>query len=314
MATVTHASAAPLTAPVDTAGGSTAAVMCGAVVGLGVAFVLLGWRGIPAGSVSSTVSGWRLRLEGGHARRAGLRLAGGVAAGALAGAFTGWPAAAVLTGLAAWALPNIAGPDRRHAWQVGRIEAVAAWTEMLRDTLSSAAGLQQAIVATTDIAPAAIRPEVRQLRDRLERGHPLPQALRSFAHDLADPTGDLVVVALIQATERQARQLGDLLGALADSAREQVSMRLRVAAGRARTRTSVRTVVGATAAMAIGLVMLNRGYLEPYDSAGGQVVLCLIGAIFAVGLAWLDRIARLDEAPRVLTASAPADDAGRWRT
>jgi tight adherence protein B len=304
-----HSSATPLTS----SGGSTTAAVCGAVVGLGVALILLGWRGVPAGSLGSAAAGWRWRLKGWRARRAGLRLAGAVVAGGLAGAFTGWPAAAGLTGLATWALPNVAGPDRRHAWQVNRIEAVAAWTEMLRDTLSSAAGLQQAIVATTDTAPAAIQPEVRHLRDRLERGQPLSQALRSFAHDLADPTGDLVVVALIQATERQARQLGDLLGALAVSAREQVSMRLRVAAGRARTRTSVRTVVGATAAMAVGLVMLNRGYLEPYDSAGGQVVLCLIGAMFAVGLAWLDRIARLGEAPRVLTAPAPGDEAGRWR-
>src|SRR5687768_14016671 len=132
---MTHASAAPLATSAD---GSTLAVVCGAVVGLGLALVLLGWRGVPAGSAGSGVSGWRLRLDGWRARRAGLRLAGAVAVGVLAGAFTGWPAAAVLSGLATWALPNVVGPDRRHAWQVTRIEAVAAWTEMLRDTLSSA--------------------------------------------------------------------------------------------------------------------------------------------------------------------------------
>ena len=50
-------------------------------------------------------------------------------------------------------------------------------------------------------------------------------------------------------------------------------MRLRVEAGRARTRTSVRVIVGVTIALAFTLALLNQNYLEPYDSSLGQLVL-----------------------------------------
>lgn len=290
---------------VGVVGSGPVAAACGAVVGLGVTLLVLGVRGVErpvARPVDGPLDrrGWRERLAVWRHQRMAPRLAGAMVVGLLAGLFTGWPAAAVLAGLAVWALPSITGPDREHARQVARIEAVAVWAEMLRDTLASAAGLQQAILATAETAPGAIRTEVHALRDRIEDGQRLADALRGFARDLADPTGDLVVVALVQAAERQARNLGDLLGALATSARDQATMRLRVAAGQARTRTSVRTIVGGTVAMAVGLVLINRTYLDPYDTLAGQLVLSLIGGMFAAGLIWLDRIARPKQAPRVL--------------
>src|SRR5438094_111914 len=85
------------------------------------------------------------------------------------------------------------------------------------------------------------------------RGQRLVPALRAFADDLADPTADLVVAALVVAAGTHAGRLGDLLGALARAARDEATMQLRVEAGRARTRTAVRVVVGSTTAMAVGL-------------------------------------------------------------
>jgi Flp pilus assembly protein TadB len=166
---------------------------------------------------------------------------------------------------------------------------------MLRDTLAAAAGLEQTILATAGAAPVALRGEIRGLAGRLERGERLPAALRTFAEQVADPTADLVVSALVLAAEHQARQLADLLGELAREAREQVAMRLRIDAGRARTRTSVRVIVGTTLAFAAGLIVLNRPYLHPYDDAGGQLVLLLVGGLFAVAFWWLARIGQIAE-------------------
>ena len=42
-------------------------------------------------------------------------------------------------------------------------------------------------------------------------------------------------------------------------------------------RTSVRVIVGVTIALAAALALLNQTYLEPYDSAVGQLVLLAIG-------------------------------------
>ena len=166
---------------------------------------------------------------------------------------------------------------------------------MLRDTLSAAAGLEQAILATAPLAPPAIRGEITDLATRIENGDRLAPSLRRLADQLADPTGDLVIAALVLAAEQQARQLGDLLGSLAHAAREQASMRMRVEAGRARTRTSVRVIVGTTLCFAVAVVVLNRSYLSAYDSAVGQVVLLGIGVLFSLGFAWLVRIAQVAE-------------------
>ena len=179
------------------------------------------------------------------------------------------------------------------------IEAIAGWAEMLRDTMAGAAGLEQAIVATATVAPLPIRAEVVTLSVRLE-GERLAPALRAFADEVADPTCDLVVAALILAAEHQAQRLGELLGSLAQAARDQATMRLRVEAGRARTRTSVRVIVGATGGLALGLAVLNRGYLAPYDSAVGQLVLLLVGGVFAAAFMWLAKMTRPASVERFL--------------
>jgi Flp pilus assembly protein TadB len=231
-------------------------------------------------------------------------LVGAVLAGLGVGVITGWVVGAILTVVAIVGLPRILGSNSDHKRHLERIEAIASWTEMLRDTLVAAAGLEQAILATAPACPAAIREEITELAVRLERGERLAPSLRNLAEQLRDPTADLVISALVLAAEHQARQLADLLGELAGEAREQASMRMRVEAGRARTRTSVRVIVITTLSFAIGLVLLNRGYLAPYDTAFGQIMLLLVGTLFAAAFAWLARIARLREPERFLTELA----------
>ncbi|WP_425838342.1 type II secretion system F family protein [Streptomyces fractus] len=179
---------------------------------------------------------------------------------------------------------------------------------MLRDTLAAAAGLEQAIVATAHTAPEAVRPQVRALAVRITAGQRLPDALRCLAADLADTTADLVIAALMLASERQGRQLGPVLDALAATARAQVEMRQRIDAGRARVRTTLRVVVITTISFAGGLVLLNPAFLSPYDTWKGQLVLLLIGAVFAGAFAWLRRMARIEEPARIL--AAPGDSFG----
>lgn len=282
----------------------------GAVLGLGTAagvlLIVAAWR--PTAATSAPLRGARLvralRSQPGD-RRALARLTTVVAVGAGTGVVTGWVAGAALAGAAVWFLPRLVGPDRAHARRIARIEAIASWTEMLRDLLSAAAGLEQAILVTAPLAPAPIRAEVARLTARLGSGQRLAPALRAVARELDDPTADLVLAALILAAERQARQLGDLLGSLATTARGQAAMRMRVEAGRARTRTSVRVIVATTVAFAAAVVVFNRAYLDVYDTAAGQAVLLAIGGLFATGFAWLAHIAAGKRQARVLALDAP---------
>lgn len=274
---------------------SALAGICGAGIGLGLLLVIAGWRGVDLPRPTRHLN--RLKVE-----RANLRIGLAVGAGVIVGAATGWPVGAVLAGLAGWGAPGLLGGARRHQAAVGRIEAIAGWAEMLRDTMAGSAGLEQAIIATASLAPLAIRGEVATLAVRLE-GERLAPALRAFADDVADPTCDLVVAALVLAAEHQAQRLGELLGSLAAAARDQATMRLRVEAGRARTRTSVKVIVGATGALVLALALFNRSYLSPYGSATGQLVLILVGAVFAVAFTWLARMTRPVVVDRFLTDS-----------
>jgi tight adherence protein B len=271
------------------------AVLLGVGVGLGLLSILVGVRG----SETRPTAAPRLSprpLEG-HT----LRLAGAVGAGVLVGAATGWPLAALIAGAGCWAIPKLFGDSKDQAGLIARVEAIAGWAEMLRDTMAGAAGLEQAIAASAPVAPLPIRPQVVELAGRLERGR-LGPSLRAFAEELADPTADLVVAALLLAGEHQAGRLGDLLGGLAASARDQATMRLRVEAGRARTRTSVRVIVGVTAGLALFLAVLNHGYLAPYSTPTGQLVLLVVGALFAAGFAWLAKMTRPSRPARLLRA------------
>ncbi len=270
------------------------AAFLGAGTGLGLVLIISGWR-----ARDPAAEPRRVLFPGARRDRVAIKIASAVSAGVLFGALTGWPVAAVMAGVGAVALPKVIGGSKEHARHVARTEAIAGWAEMLRDTLSAAAGLEQAIVATARVAPAPIRTEVMALATALEHERLVP-ALRRLAQDLSDPTGDLVVAALILAAGHEARKLSELLGSLASAARDDAAMQLRIDAGRARIRTSTNVVVGSTLFFAIGLTILNRPYLKPFDTALGQSVLVVIGLIFAGSFWWLAKMGQRAEPERFL--------------
>lgn len=231
------------------------------------------------------------------------RLSLAMLAGSLAGFVTGWPIGAVLIGALGFAVPSLVGGKKRAEAVIARTEAVAAWTETLRDTLAATSGLQRAIVATAAVAPKPIAREVEAMAGQLRARQPLPEALRAFADDLSDATADLVVSTLVLAYERRAGNLSALLGALSTSARDEAAMQRRILADRASVRAAVSVVTVVTVGAFVVLVSFNRAFLRPYDSAFGQVMLALVGVVFGMGLWVLHKLGRLPTTERVLTAS-----------
>lgn len=235
------------------------------------------------------------------------RVAWCLAAGVLVGVVTRWPVAALLAPAAAWVLPQLLGPDRDHARRVERVEAIATWTESMRDNLGGAAGLEQAIATSSIEPPDANREEVTRLSTRLQRSWRLGDALAAYADEMADPTNDLVVAGLVLAARGSAGDLGESLGEIADSARAKVASRQRIAASRRRNHTSARVIVGTTLGFALVMALLNRQYLAPLDSAAGQVALLAAGACFAVAFIGLARLMRDRDPARILAGvAAPA--------
>ncbi len=273
-------------------------ICVGAVGGLGLA-ALLWMHDAPPGS---TARGNSRSVRGGTS--IGWRTIGWMVTPAfVVGLVTRWPVAAILAGAAGAFIPHLFGVTAASK-AIESTEAVAAWAEMLRDCLAGSAGLGQAIVTSAPIAPRAIRDAVVTLASRVEAGVPLGLALRQFADDAEGPGADLVVAALVLATEQRAQKLGDLLGALAVASREEVSMRLRIEASRAQVRTGVRVVAGFSVGFAVFLMLVARSYLAPFGSAGGQAVLAGVGCLYAAGLVLMLRMARPKPQPRLLFAGA----------
>jgi Flp pilus assembly protein TadB len=283
-------------------GSSTAlAGVLGAATGLGLVLMVCGLRRRRAAEEDTR---WRDVLERARAQATMPRIGGTLLAAVVVAAVTRWPAGTILAGLAAWFLPRVLGPDRAGEQAVRRIEAIASWTEQLRDTLAAAAGLEQAILATAPIAPEPIRDQVTILATRIRQGQRLADGLRAFAYEAADPDADLVTAALLLAAEQQARDLGQLLSSLADSARQHAAMRLRIAAARARVRTASRIIIAVTVLLTAGLLAWSRVFLAPYGTAAGQLILLAIGGCFAAAFWWLNKISVFGENPRILGAGA----------
>lgn len=87
-------------------------------------------------------------------------------------------------------------------------------------------------------------------------------------------------------------------------------MRRRIHVSRARLRTAVRVVIGTLGLFTGGLIVFNPRYLEPYRTVEGQLVLLLVGVIFAGGYLLMQRMARMRPRQRFLTRSGTGE-AGR---
>jgi Flp pilus assembly protein TadB len=179
------------------------------------------------------------------------------------------------------------------------VEAIASWTESLRDTISSAAGLEQAIIATENHCPRILAEPVQRLVASLRYGT-FEDALRRFADDVAHPSCDFVVAALITSSTHHSRDLSQLLGHLSECARSECELYLRIWVSRARTRTSVRIISGTIASFALGLLVFNAGYLRPFLTTEGCAVFLIVSLCFAGSLVWMAHIARVETPARLL--------------
>ena len=279
--------------------------LAGAACGLGVLRLRAAYAASPIDAGHARrVAAARLRaLDRAHA----LRIAASLGAGVAALAVLGWPVVSLGVAVATWAGAGLMGAGAGGVRRDERalVEAIAQWTEQLRDTIAGSHGLEQAIVATAAHAPAPLAAPVRRLAAGVAYGR-LGAGLRRLADEVAHPTMDFVCAALLAASEHRARELGALLGRLADCARDEGRMRTRVWVGRARTRSAVRIISGVVAAFVLGLLAFHRDYLAVYATWGGQLILCGILAAFVGALVALGRMSHIDVPDRFVRRRAGA--------
>ncbi len=257
----------------------------------------------PAPKAPRVPSPLQRRLTGLSPRsRVALALSLGV--GVLLALLTGWLAAVVILPAAALGLPYLLSAPPAEA-RIRRVEAMEEWTRSLAGVLGAGVGIEQALTATLRSTPEPIKPEVTALVARLRARWDTEVALRAFADDLDDVTGDLVAANLILAARRRNRSLASVLQGVAESVAEDVASRRRVEAGRAKPRGSARLVT-AFSLVVLLILAFTGDYIAPYRTPVGQIVLVFLLVAYAGGLLWMRKMAEGKPLPRFLGPDARA--------
>lgn len=231
-------------------------------------------------------------------RQTRMLLLGGLAAGIVAFLVTGWVLALVIVPVAFVGLPILLSSSSA-AQRIERLEAMEEWTRSLSGVLTVGVGLEQALVATLRSTPAAIAPEVTRLVARLRARWVTEDALRAFADELDDATGDLVAANLILGSRRRGAGLASVLEGLAESVAVDVRARRQVEADRAKPRATARWVTLISVGVLV-ILAVSGTYVEPYQSALGQVILVALLAMYVATLVWMKRMAIGRAMPRFL--------------
>lgn len=251
------------------------------------------------------------RRAGAHrvavSRRTRVLLLVGAAAGCLIALLTGWLIAVVVVPFALVGVPVLLAAPPAEA-EIDRVEAMEEWVRTLAGTLGAGVGLEQALIRSLRSAPEAIRPEVTRLTGRLRARWATEDALRAFADDLDDATGDLIASNLLLASTRRGGGLATVLENLAASVAEDVKNRRDIEADRAKPRSSARIIATITMAVLV-LMTLSGDYIAPYGSPVGQVLLLSYLALYVGLLAWLRKMAQGRPLPRFVGTTVRAEAA-----
>ena len=197
---------------------------------------------------------------------------------------TGWLLAVVLLPVAALGLPPARGTDQERIERAGRCRSGLAARPGARRRCRS----EQAVTATLRSTSELID-EVTALVARLRARWDTETALRAFADDLDDVTGDLIAANLILAARRRNRSLAAALAGVAQSVADDVAARRRVEADRAKPRGSARLVTGISLAGLGGLAL--TGDFVPHHP-GRQAILAVLLTLYAGALLWMRKMAK----------------------
>ena len=265
--------------------------LCGALIVGGLWFAIANIRPVPV--VAKPDKPPRVR-DPRHARRLGFAI--GLAT--LAVLLTRWPVAAIAAAGAGWVIGGMRNKaEREHVER--RTEAIALWTEMIRDAFGTSRGVESVLVATAATAPLPIRTELATMANRLQR-EPLDRVLDGLAADLDHPLGDLVVTALRLTSTAGGTSIREVLSSLATAAYAEAESQRRIAVARQRPRAAMKYSAIIIAGFVVLLTVFSRRYLDPYNSPIGQIVLVLVVGYWAAGFWWMERMGRPEPIARSL--------------
>jgi len=214
---------------------------------------------------------------------------------------TRWPVAGIMAAALVVMWPKLARAGAIEKASVAKVEAIASWTESLRDVAASESALESAIPATVDGAPTLLVRPLRNLVNRLELRHPLPTALARFADEINDDRADMVVAALVLNAQQRAGSLKRVLTTLASNTRVELEMRRKILTERNGVRRQSNQVALGILALAGVQAVFLRDWVAPYGTLTGQSILAVLAGVYLALLIRLQRLAAPEPHPRFLS-------------
>ena len=187
--------------------------------------------------------------------------------------------------------------DDRAEHERLRVEAIARWLEDLRDTLrGSSMAAEHALEHVAQRPPEAIAEPLARFVQRRRQGFRTDEALTLLADDLAHPTADAAIAAmlLVVGGSAGAGRLYGTVDALATAARDELAARERIDRTRAVYQSSMKRLMVIGALLVAYLRFAGGDLLDPYDTAVGQMVLLFPLGLWLGCILWLRSMCRYD--------------------
>ena len=289
-----------------------AAVLCGALAGVGLFAAILGMQMRPVRAKQNRLRQFRARatrIELPSSANDTLAMIG-LAAVLGFGAWyaTGWVAAGLI-GVAAGVMgPMMWRAPRRRREFTEEIEAYSQWTEQIRDLVSASGSLFEAVTLSAGQAPLRLRPQVVQMAS-IARTLGLPAALDWFAAEMDSPFADRLVLGMKIAWDSGAR-VSEAFESTARAMRAEVEMRRRNEVANARAWTQVVSIIGVTVVSALFMFVFNKEFFDPFGSVIGQAVLLAVGVLIFGNVYWVLKLSESGVPVRLLSSEGEqlADD------
>ncbi|MCW2811623.1 MAG: Flp pilus assembly protein TadB [Friedmanniella sp.] len=281
-----------------------AAVAAGLLICGGLLLLVMGLQrreAGPARRATHRAGAWsRLtrRPDGARGRRRDALLAASLVVGLAVAGTTGWVLALPLAPALALGLPYLLAVPKPR--EVELLEAMDRWVRSLAATLGTGRSVTDAIRISRRTAPPMLAEEVAVLVARLNNRWPTRDALLRFADALDSPDTDGVVAALILASQRGADGASVTLHALADSIQAQLKGRRVIQVEQSKPYVVVRQVTVISLGTLAVVFALSPQFFAPYRTPVGQLVLGVLGFLYAGSLLLMRQKARQRPRARIL--------------
>ncbi|MDN5898563.1 MAG: type II secretion system domain-containing protein [Brachybacterium sp.] len=220
---------------------------------------------------------------------------------------------AVIVGAGAVVWPMVAGGGKAERAALSKLEALAHWTEALRDLAQKGSGLESVIPKTVDTASDVLVGPLRLMSRRLSVRVPLPEALSYFADEVDDASADTVVAALALAARQRRGKLSAVLSALSEALREELEQRTKVMRERNGVRREAAQVAALTAALVLAANLFSPQGIPEGGGAAAQLLPFVLGVAYLFVFSRVRKLAEPVPEPRFLSSASEVLEAATYR-